>query len=367
MSWPYSILAFIVGAVAGYYAEKVLDRVHAHVSRLFQRLRRLRYGRAWETYKSLSVGLDVVQTGWKSDTFAQDEVVLTLGPDFELSSDIAATIRDAHRAGWEQHDLKDNIQVGLSAVDPHRVSDEVGEKTTHQLRLAGQRYHYFDFLATHRTLLEGSVEEKQLLADHISERHSLQPVAAFPNPLSVGLSLFCEDGNCLVLTRRTKLTSSGGTWFGDAVFNAVGENVSLRDVAGYYDGLDRLSPWETAKRGLSEEMGFTTSDVAESRLVLHTFSWDTRILDYKFFGFATSSISRNEVQQRWTFASDRHEAWSLIFVDIKTRRKRANFVRDMVEHRHDWSSEAILCTVRSMLHLFHDLPDGLSLAGIAPL
>ena len=363
MEWLYGVLGgFVIGTIATYYGNKTLDRLHGVGSKLLQRSRHRRFEQAWDTYKSLSAGLELVQPDWKHGLFTPEEVVLTLGPDFDLPNEIALEIREVHRAEWEQSNQKDNIQIGLSGVDPLHLTDEIGATVPHQLRLIGHKYHYFDFLATNRTLLGGSTAEEQLLAKYILERHSLQPQPAFPNPLSVGLTLFCEDGECLVLTRRTKQASSGGTWFGNAIFNAVGENVNPRDVSGYFDGADRLSPWETARRGLAEEMGLTHSDIDESELVLHSFAWDTRILDYKFFGYAKSPLLRAEIQQRWTFAPDRHESWSLDFVDVKSQRQRAQLIRDLVAHKQDWSSEALLCTVRSMLHLFHDLPDNLASA-----
>jgi hypothetical protein len=213
-------------------------------------------------------------------------------------------------------------------------------------------YRYFDFLATHRLLLFGNPQEQELLRQKVGEPDSLTPVPGFPTPLSVGLSLFCENGKYLVLTRRANLASNGGLWWGNSIFNAVGENMSLeKDRGGDYRGAARVSPWKTALRGLQEEIGLEDKDCSGLDVHLHSLVWDTRILDYKFFGYAVSPISRTELEQRcWTHASDRHENRELFFVECRTRKQCVNIIRTIESHRNEWSSEAILCTILSLLH-----------------
>src|SRR6185437_2001956 len=126
MEWLYSLLGFVLGTVAGYYAEKVLSALDSLVSRFLQRSRHRRFERAWEEYKSLSADLEVIQAGWKSGRFVPAEVVLTLGADFELPQEVMVRIRDSHKAEWEQAGLTDNFQIGLVKIDPHRMNDEVG-------------------------------------------------------------------------------------------------------------------------------------------------------------------------------------------------------------------------------------------------
>ena len=84
-------------------------------------------------------------------------------------------------------------------------------------------------MSTHHLLRLGSPEEKAFLLE-FREIHYLEPAQFFPNPLSVGLSLFCEGGDYLVLTKRTKLISSGGLIWGNQIYNAVGENVTLEKM-----------------------------------------------------------------------------------------------------------------------------------------
>ncbi len=246
MGWLYglvgSIVIFLGIGLANHYWDKILSAFDSsRFWRIFSRVRHRRFERAWEEYKSRSTDLEVIQAGWKSGGFVPEEVVLTVDGDFELSNETLMRIRESHKVEWEQTGQTNNFQIGLSKIDPHRINDEVGGRLTHQLRLYAHKYRFFDFLATNRMLKEGSAEEKRELVEFIPERHGLRPISAFPNALSVGLSLFCEDGSCLVLTRRTRLVSSGGGWSAGKVFNAVGENITRRDVDGYHDGLEQLA------------------------------------------------------------------------------------------------------------------------------
>jgi hypothetical protein len=193
--------------------------------------------------------------------------------------------------------------------------------------------------------------EQEFLAAKVGKPHYLEPIRGFPTPLSVGLSLFCENGNCLVITRRTKLASSGGLWSGYTMFNAVGENVTSRDTYGIdYLGSSRLSPWITAKRGLREEMGIEFQ-AEKMSLVLHSFVWDNRILDYKFFGYVINALSRAQVRKTWNNAPDRHESWEIMFHDCGNNDLAIKIIKEILKYREEWASECILCTTLSMLHL----------------
>ena len=197
----------------------------------------------------------------------------------------------------------------------------------------------------------GTSEEREFLESKIDTTHYLQPIELFPNPLSVGLSLFCENGNCLVLTKRTKLPSSGGLLFGGSIYNAVGESVALVDVDGDYQGKTRLSIWRTAKRGLREEMGIDFFGGKRESLVIHSLVWDNRMLDYKFFGHTINGMSRAEVRRLWTNAPDRHESWDINFRDSSNREQCLKIIQDIIANREEWGSECILCTIRSLLHM----------------
>lgn len=347
-----SIFTFILGSVAGFYIWRHLENVHRWWEAFRERRHLKRANRVWEKYKNLASGLAVVQSGWQRREFSEDNVLIAVERAFQLPDDIVSRTRVPHQSEWEALHLEDNPQVGVFAIDAWRVSDNDLEKS-HELRLAAQTYRYFDFLATHRLLLFGNPEEQAFLSEKVGEPDALTPVLGFPTPLSVGLSLFCEDGKYLVLTRRTNLASNGGLWWGNSIFNAVGENMSLeKDRVGDYLGTARVSPWKTAIRGLQEEIGLEDKDCSGLDVHLHSFVWDTRILDYKFFGYAVSPLSRTELEQRcWTHASDRHENRELFFVECRTRKQCVNIIRTIESHRSEWSSEAILCTILSLLHL----------------
>lgn len=286
-------------------------------------------------------------------------MLVTVERQFQLPPDIAQRTRVPHEAKWRALHLEDNTQVGLFAIDAWRKSDEP-LKQSHELRLSAQTYKYFDFLATHRLLLSGTEAERAFLGQKAGAPDYLKPVQDFPTALSVGLSLFCEGGKCLVLTRRATLASNGGLWSANAIYNAVGEGINLEDQTTEHRGFARVSPWKTALRGLTEEMGFEEADCAAVTVHLHSFVWDTRILDYKFFGYVVSPLSRTELEQRcWMHAPDRQENHELLFLDCATRKQCADIIRTITRQQKDWASEATLCTMLSLLYAKDISWDGL--------
>jgi len=346
------ILTFFLGILVGYFIEKILDSLIARVKLSTKKRKWKKAEQIWEKYQSLSFGLIVIQAGWKAGEFSEEQVVVTIDNSYKIPKDIAENLYNSHKGKWESADLNDNEQYGIAEIDPHRVSDEITTKSdSHQLRIKGHTYRYFEFLATNRLFRSGTKEEQEFLNEIIGKPHYLEPVSSFPNPLSVGLSLFCENGNSLVLTRRTIIASSGGLWAGNTIFNAVGENMIPYDTYGNnFQGSTRLSPWITAKRGLHEEMGIVFSDKTMS-MVLHSFVWDSRILDYKFFGYVINSFSRADIRKAWINAPDRNENSELIFFDCSTDKQVVELVEELIHNKSKWASECILCTVLSLFHL----------------
>jgi hypothetical protein len=343
------IVIFVAGIIVGYFIEKILDFLLTKVNVLFMNHDWQSAEKIWEKYKTISRGLEVIQTGWINNKFEEKEVIITIDGEFSL---IQMKILDEHHDEWEKSGIKNNVQIGILDLDPHRISDDVGTKEpTHELRIHGQTYKHFEFLSTHIILKSGPSEERKFLENLINKPHYLEPTPIFPNPLSVGLSLFCENGNCLVLTKRTKLTSSGGMLWGGSIYNAVGENATLSDADGKFRGITKISIWNTAKRGLEEEMGIEFLNSSKAEIVIHSLIWDKRILDYKFFGYLVNQMSRAEVYQSWMNASDRHESWELIFNDVSSRDKCREIVESIVINNADWASECSLCTIRGLLNL----------------
>ena len=355
------LLIFIAGVIVGYFIEKFLDILLAQIDLFRKRRSWQKAERVWQKYQAVSFGLEVIQVGWINNEFSEEQVVITVDKDFKLQPEIAAKTLDIHKDKWEKAGLNNNVQFGISEIDPHRVSDEIaGKGKSHELRIRGHTYRYFEFLSTHKLWRSGNPEERAFLENKIDTIHYLEPEKLFPNPLSVGLSLFCENGNCLVLTKRTTLTSSGGLFWGGSIYNAVGENVTLVDAEGNYQGITRLSIWKTAKRGLQEEMGIEFFGSKEENLIIHSLVWDNRVLDYKFFGHTINGMSRAEVRQLWMCASDRHESWEITFRESSNREQCLKIIDDIVAHREDWGSECILCTIRSLLHTRKISPNDLA-------
>ncbi len=355
MDW----VALLVGIFIGYFIEKILDNTLAW----FQKSRQVAYWKkaekTWKEYqKSLAYGLEVIQMGWNEGIFSPEEIVITLDGEYKLPEIIYEKIRKNHETDWVNQNITNDVQVGIYSIDPHRTSDNllgsnIEAEASHQLRILGHRYHYFDFLSTHKAIYYGTSEEKIFLQNIVgNSRHYLNPYNDFPNVLSVGLSFFAEKGNCLVLTQRTALASSGGHWAGKLIFNAVGECIAPKDVNGSFRGISRISPWVTAKRGLYEEMGIEYfDDDRGSSLGIHSFAYDNRILDYKFFGYVINDYSRADVHRCWINALDKNENLQIIFYDSATKSQCLGIIREIMTNKSQWSSEAIFCTCLSLLQL----------------
>ena len=354
------ITTFIFGIIVGYFIEKFLDFILDKIRLVKNNYRWKKAEETWRRYQSLSFGLEVIQAGWKAGVFSEEQVVVTLDDVYEMPKEYTRDLYDNHIAEWKLAGLENNVQYGICEIDPHRVLDEIATKVdSHQLRIKGHTYHYFEFMATHRLYLSGTPAEQDLLINKIGEPHYLEPVSSFPNPLSVGLSLFCENGNYIVLTKRTKIASSGGLWSGNTVYNAVGENMTSMDTYGIdYQGRPRLSPWLTAKRGLREEMGIEFYDKKMS-LILNSFVWDNRILDYKFFGYTLNTLSQADVRKAWINAPDRQESREIMFFDCSNDAQVKKLIKEIIANREVWASECVLCTVLSLLHLGKISPAGL--------
>ncbi len=345
------LLIFIAGVILGYFIEKILDIVLKNTTKIYKQKIWQKAERIWNKIQDISEGLELIQAGWKNDQFGEDQVIITIDDEFRLSPPLAAKTFAIHHHEWEEIGLENNQQIGVSKIDPHRISDEIDSKgKTHELRIHGQTYHYFEFMSTHHLLRLGSPEDKAFLPESLGEIHYLEPAQFFPNPLSVGLSLFCEGGDYLVLTKRTKLISSGGLIWGNQIYNAVGENVTLEDVAGTYGGVNQVSVWNTARRGLREEMGIQHSRGNEL-IIMHSFVWDKRILDYKFFGYVISDKPKSSVMQSWMYAPDRHESWEINLHRLQVNAVKCRaLIEEIFTHRDQWASESALCTIRSLLH-----------------
>ena len=343
------IVTFIAGVCVGYIIEKLLDIMTSKIQKIIKFIKWRKKENFLEKYRQLVHGLELIQYGWNNGTFNEDQVFVTKNNEFKLSDEIREKILLKNISYWNNNSLQNNPQIGVSFIDPHRTTDEISTTTDHELVIHGQVYNYYDFLATNQKYSIATKEELWFFNSIIKTPQSLQPVPQFPNPLSVGLSVFCEDGNLLVLTRRTMLPSSGGLHSGNLIYNAIGENMISNDTYGYkHNGFERLSPWMTAKRGMSEEMGFNFNNKKMS-LLLHTIAWDKRILDYKFFGYVITPFSKIEVEDAWQKASDKNENLELFFIDCTNQEKTHRFVKELLINKSQYASECTFCTITSLL------------------
>jgi hypothetical protein len=140
------IIIFVAGIVVGYFIEIILDFFLSQMKLIIKRRNWQKAEIVWEKYKVISRGLEVVQSGWISNKFSEKEVTITVDSDFLLPTDIKMKILDGHKDEWEKLEIENNSQIGISDIDPHRVSDNVGSKEqTHELRIHGHTYRYFEF------------------------------------------------------------------------------------------------------------------------------------------------------------------------------------------------------------------------------
>lgn len=136
---------------------------------------------------------------------------------------------------------------------------------------------------------------------------------------------------------RSHQPASGGHVLPGMIYNAIGENVNVRDVVPNTTGAVRLSPWNTAVRGLAEEVGI---QVPGNDVILHTLAWDRAILDYKFFGVVVTGLSRRAIRDAYEHAPDRQESRKLTFLDGVRRDDCRRLVQIIVSNQSAWADEA---------------------------
>ena len=146
--------------------------------------------------------LEVFQTGWTDGVFQEDDIRITLEDAFELPTDIRSQVLEPLRGQWDEQGFHDGIQCGVRSLYVVRTSDEVlRDQPPHEVVISSHAYKYYEAKATNFRWNEG--DRSAVLRAYAEGAHHEAHVSAFPTPLSAGLSLFCEDGRCLVLTRRT--------------------------------------------------------------------------------------------------------------------------------------------------------------------
>jgi hypothetical protein len=356
VSWSGLALAAsgtAAGVVAGVLFENPLRTA---LQRLFvtphRRRKHRSINKAWEGLEQLYPALRLVQAGWdEHGYFAEGTAVLRLGGEFRLTSQLAGKMRTPHEAKWHQQGQQDNWQVGINAIRISRISEEpsgIATGRNHLLLLTAHSFRYFDFLATHRLRLSGTADEQAQLNAIAGSPHPEEPVGDFPNPCSVGVSVLCEDGAKLILARRTHRVASGGDWMAGKLYNPVGETVCPHDFSALFS--HEATPDVVAKRGLHQEMGFTKLDIDQSPPRIHSLAWAADLLDHKFFGLVTTSLSEAEVTERWRAAQDAREAdpTGLVSYPIHSPGARRALLASIRDNPTDWAPETLFCTIRSL-------------------
>jgi hypothetical protein len=306
--------------------------------------------RAYRDIGRLTGRLEIVQIGWSGGTFEEDQVRIQLDGSYQLPEDVCERVLEPARGEWGHRGFQNNLQCGVRDLQIVRTTDSpIRSGSAHEIRIISHTYWYFEAKATNFEWFGGG--SRELLGKYAAGAAHDSHARNMPTPLSVGLSLFCEGGKTLILTRRTMMMGAGGHIAGGQYFNAVGECCAPLDAFGELDGKTRLSIFRTAVRGLLEEMGLDLRQVAGSTPILHTFCWDREILDYSFFGYVVCPLGVEEVRNCWQHAADKSENRDLVSRDVHDREAVARLIREMFSSRKDWSDEACMCTLMSVLHL----------------
>ncbi len=287
---------------------------------------------------------DVIQMGWDNLIFGEHSIEILIYGKFKIDKEIESKIKNKYQTYWESVNFQNNQQIGIIEIDPHRLTDNVTEGQSHVLKIKAHIIDYFDFLSTNRILKFGDDKDKEIIKRFIDE--PIYPIKEFANPLSVGLTLFCERGKCLVLTKRSNLHSSGGGWESGLYFNAVGETIAPIDICECVLGHHKISVQLAAKRGLQEEIGINMST---NNIIIHSFIRDKRILDYKFFGYVISELNREDIELFWNRAPDKSESLKLVFYDLKKPNDSELIINNILNHSTEWSKEASYSTVMALM------------------
>jgi hypothetical protein len=270
---------------------------------------------AWAALEQLHPRLVVIRGGWDQQGYYPEETVTMRleAPPFVLGEELTAAFRESHRREWEEAGSWDGEQIGIADFLERRVSDAPEDEVSghaNRLDLRVHKYQYFDRLATHHLVVNGSAEEQAVLRDVAGTPTPNSVVPAFPTPCSVGVSLFCEDGDVLVLTRRSDRQATGGHWEAGKIFNAVGEGAPLRDFSASLDGTLTSTPHKVARRGLNEEVSLTERDLRSCEVRMHSFAWPrtSSTSSSSAWQFSTCLDSRFTIASgtRMTEASPRH-------------------------------------------------------------
>ena len=357
VGWDNLLVGGVVGALAGLVVQNILfPALQQAWSRARMRAHFQAADSVWEAAEALFPELTLVQAGWDPEGYFHETAVpMTLQNTYTMPEPLRSRLRVPHENYWCAAGFKDGQQVGIETLQIVRVSDDARAERrgqSHSIALQMHTYRYFDVLASHFLLVRGSAVERELLAPYVQHPDPQIPIHGFPNPCSVGLSLLCEGGDRLVLSRRTTSNAAGGHWQGGKLFNLVGENAAPRDFSPAYNGERKSTPFVVARRGLWEEAGLSARPEADvATLRLHSLAWARDLLDHKFFGYAVSPLSYREVLDRWQRASDRSESGGaeLTSFPLRTGADVVALVREIVHHAEDWAPEATFCTIRSLL------------------
>lgn len=286
----------------------------------------------------------LVSVGYPSNTqryFLEDSIIAHTDEKKLIIDNGLKEIRDNNSAKWLDLGLTNGGLLGLSYFCETSYNGSASE-----LLLRTRETRYFDFLATHVLRISGTAKEKEFIDSIVAKNHNNSLVYGFPNPLSVGLAVFCENGDYLVSTRRSNNVKTGGLLYGGQLYCMRGSSIK-EDYQGSYLNKTGL-PYITARRGLVEEMGLSNLDISLGKLFIHTFVKDTELMDYKFLGVFITGLSSNEIYAKWESTQNRAEDSSMIFINVNTPEKRRMLIKNINTEQAAWSSVAALAIKNSL-------------------
>jgi hypothetical protein len=349
VDWVTLAAGAIAGAIAGMILQNILFP-HAQ-ARLSARRRWRRYDAAnkeWVVIQNRLERLQLVQAGWNENfCFADGSVVLRYSDTtFKQANMTVKGFRDGRSRDWLASGFKNGTQLGIANLSISRRSDSAEDERlgiAHSIVIDVHEYDYFDFLATHVLRLQGTPHEVAYLNDLTGRPRISRLTPGFP--------------------RRTRSLDAGGYWEPGKIFNAVGENLIERDFVANGRRQRDATVETLMSRGLREELGFTAEDIARSDLNVHSLAWASDLLDYKFFGYLRTDLSRDEITSRWTNAMDRAEG-APFFLPCATSQDHVDILESIRDEWDEWSPEAVFSTLRSLIVLQLVTPGQLRRVGL---
>jgi hypothetical protein len=273
------------------------------------------------------------------DLLSLASIDLTLAGMYELPATVRSEIRAKNSRQWRDRGAKDKANVGIKQLT-------IDSDAPLRMSISAHVYRWFDFLATHKSALAESTPT--CLSEYLLKAKPFVPVESFPNPLGLGLTVYCNSGKTVVVGVRSSPEDDVVGWYGGRLTNGVGENAVREDFT--HSELKQLHVLSVlGLRGLREELGLYKQHVASPGITVHLLDWAKDVRDLKFFGDASTDLNEQEVRYRWEHHARDKDTRELRFIDVSTKATAEDFWLAESERRRRWTPELRICLASSLL------------------